>query len=182
MGKRKFSDFRGVELIILTPGFLGLKNQAMKRLAKSELVPPDGVPSRVITYKHGDDNKIRFDRFKQQALETNDKLVVMIADECHYATTVDGPHNEYANDPKLHERDNFVLLGVRYEVHRTQSVSTVLPKSYERGKSCFSQGSFVRLATRFSLRCGLSVVTPSCACPTPLKLGQIGSLRHPTSR
>ncbi|CAM9322094.1 unnamed protein product, partial [Scytosiphon promiscuus] len=84
----------------------------MSRLIKCGVVPPDEVTSRVIMYKSHGDNKTLFERFKKRALDTNHKLFVMIADECHYAATQSGPHNTYVNDPDLHAASNFVLLGV----------------------------------------------------------------------
>lgn len=109
------SDFRGMDFIILTPVFVTIKLQTMNRLADSKVVPPDKVASRVIMYNKLGDNKTNFDSFKREVLTEKEKLFVMIADECHYAATVDGAHNTYVNNPELHASRNFVLLGVRCE-------------------------------------------------------------------
>lgn len=121
LGDRNVSDFRGIEFLVLTPGFLTLKQQTMNRLAKSGLLPPDKVASCVLMYMDGSEQNKIFDGFKSRALNTKKepeeekKLFVMIADECHHSATMKGPHDKFVNDPELVKSDNFVLLGVRYE-------------------------------------------------------------------
>lgn len=140
------SDFRGMDFIILTPGFVTLKLQTMNRLADSEVVPPDMVASRVIMCNKLGDNKKNFDTFKSEVLAKKEKLFVMIADECHYAATVDGAHNTYVNDPELHASRNFVLLGVRCEpfIRLNQVRSRFFDRLFARSRELEIQNLFTK--------------------------------------
>lgn len=118
LGDRNICDFRGVDFLLLTPSFLTLKQQTINRLAKSELVPPGEEVSRVLMYTESKNHTELFEGFKKRASTDKNTLFVMIADECHTSATLGGPHSKYINDEDLHNRRNFVLLGVRYEACR----------------------------------------------------------------
>lgn len=140
------SDFRGMDFIILTPVFVTLKLQTMNRLVDGEVVPPDKVASRVIMYNKLGDSKTNFDSFKREVLAKKEKLFVMIADECHYAATVDGAHNTYVNDPELHASRNFVLLGVRCEpfIRLNQVRSRFFDRLFARARELEIQNLFTK--------------------------------------
>lgn len=115
LGDRNISDFRGIDFLLLTPGYLTLRQQTMNRLVKSGLVPAGEEMSRVLMYTDSAEQRDQFIAFKDRVVDgkQNHTLFVMIADECHTSATYGGMHSMYVNDEDLHRSDNFVLLGVR---------------------------------------------------------------------
>eukprot|EP00903_Cladosiphon_okamuranus_P012871 g12021.t1 len=117
LGDRNISDFWGIEFLVLTPGFVTLRQQTVNRLAKSELVPAGDEESRVLMYTRSEANTTLFEAFRTRVRTEKQVLFVMIADECHTSATIDGAHTMYVNDEVLHNSDNFVLLGVSSEYY-----------------------------------------------------------------
>jgi hypothetical protein len=114
LGQPAFDQFRDVQFLVCI--FNTLQAQTAYRIRKAGLLDREQCEdeySKVVMNTPPTSDGVswkNFEKFRQRALEEPDTLFVIIADECHWAPTLEQAQNKYVNDDELCDKANVVVL------------------------------------------------------------------------
>ncbi|KAG2386909.1 hypothetical protein C9374_001944 [Naegleria lovaniensis] len=130
IGQTNFEQFNHLCFLVCTPDQNTLWYQTMERLERANILPPNTKLTSV-SIKYRKDHLPIFEAFRNRIEKEQDTLFIVIADECHFAITKDGAHDNIVNDALALKHNNFFVLLVSATPYNVISVDSNVPEVYE---------------------------------------------------